>query len=213
MRFLVDEVLVPWVQLLREASGDPRVRVTGADAGASPPIVSLPILEEFVFPYLARVDAQAGGVSGVGYWGYSCFASQPAQLRRMLTLMAAASPGLLMCVDPDVAITGPEPYVAFAVAREMGLMLGLDTVLLQDGPIDSIVERCRRYVEAGSEAKRLVMFLNDVSVNTPPENVHTAIAAIRHFATPPARRDQQGPFRPPAAEPFATFLSRYRDAF
>lgn len=203
LRFLTDEVLTPWVVLLREATGNPRARATGADAGASPPIVSLPILEEFVFPYVKRLDEQAGRVSGVGYWGYSCLADRPAELRRMLALMAVASPGLLMCVDPDVAVTGPEPYVDFAVEKDTSLMLGLDTVLLQDGPVERIVERCRRYVEAGSKAKRLVMFLNDVSVNTLPEHVHTAVAAIRHYAAQPATT-----FRPPPVESFAAFMAK-----
>jgi uroporphyrinogen decarboxylase len=185
LRFLTDEVLVPWVAAQREAAGRPEVGVTGADAAASPPIASLPVLEEFVFPYVARINDQAGKVSGIGYWGQSCFAGDPARLRRMLEMMASVSPNLLMCVDPDVALTGPEPYAQFAREKGMPLMLGLDTVFLQEGPVEAIVERCRRYVLAGAKAGRLFMFLNDVSVHTPPEHVHAAVAAIHHFGTYP----------------------------
>ena len=48
--------------------------------------------------------------------------------------MALMSPALLMCLDPDVNRTGPEPYVEFARERKMSMMIGVDTVLLQEGP-------------------------------------------------------------------------------
>jgi len=46
--------------------------------------------------------------------------------------MASVSPGSLMCLDPDVARTGPEPYAEYARGKKMSLMLGLDTLLLQN---------------------------------------------------------------------------------
>ena len=52
--FLADEVLIPWVQTQREAIGQTEVSASGADAAASPPIVTVEILEEFVIPYVAR---------------------------------------------------------------------------------------------------------------------------------------------------------------
>ena len=103
---------------------------------------------------------------------------------------------------------GPEPYVAFAREKKMPLMLGLDTVLLQEGPVAKIVERCRRYVLAGSQAERLTMFLNDVSVNTPPEHIHAAIAAVRHFGKYPVEERPVESFRMPDVEPFQTFLAK-----
>jgi hypothetical protein len=126
----------------------------------------------------------------------------------MLEFMCSVSPGLLMCVDPDVERTGPEPYVDFAREKKIPLMLGLDTVVLQEGPIEKIVERCRRYVLAGSRADRLTMFLNDVSVNTPPEYIHTAIAAVRHFGKYPIEERPLASFIMPDVEPFESFLEK-----
>ena len=62
---------------------------------------------------------------------------------------------MLTFMDPDVAATGPEPYVKFAQEKNVSLMLGLDTVLLQHGPVEKIVERCRRYVLAGAKGVEL----------------------------------------------------------
>ncbi len=90
----------------------------------------------------------------------------------------------------------------------MPMMLGIDTVLLQEGPPEKIVERCRRYVLAGSRAERLTIFLNDVSVNTPPENMHAAIAAVRHFGKIPVADRALESFRMPEVVPFADFLER-----
>jgi uroporphyrinogen-III decarboxylase len=208
MTFLTDEVLIPWVQAQREAIGKPEAFGNGADAAASPPIVNAEIFEEFVAPYVLRMNEKIGNVISMGYWGYSHLFGHPAKFRRMLELMAAMSPALLMCLDPDVNRTGPEPYVLFARERKMPMMLGIDTVLLQEGPPEKIVERCRRYVLSGSRAERLTIFLNDVSVNTPPENMHAAIAAVRHFGKIPVADRPLESFRMPEVVPFADFLER-----
>jgi len=210
LKFLTEEVLAPWVQAQREAIGKPEAFGNGADAAASPPIVNVEIFEEFVAPYVLRMNEKIGNVISMGYWGYSYLFGQPVKFRRMLELMAAMSPGLLMCLDPDVNRTGPEPYVGFARERKMPMMLGIDTVLLQEGPPEKIVERCRRYILAGSRAERLTIFLNDVSVNTPPENLHAAIAAVRHFGKMPVEDRPLESFRRPEVISFASFLERRR---
>jgi len=72
------------------------------------------------------------------------------------------------------------------------------------------VERCRRYVTAGARVERLVMFFNDVSVHTPTRNIHTAIAAIRHFGKLPIENRPVETFQPPEVESFESFMKRYR---
>jgi uroporphyrinogen-III decarboxylase len=212
LTFLTDEVLIPWVQTQREAIGEPEAVGTGADAVASPPIVTVEILEEFVMPYVARMNERIGPVTSIGYWGYSRLFRKPEKFHRMLELMASVGPGFLQCLDPDVAAIGPEPYVEFARSRKMPLMLGLDTHLLQDGPVDTLVERCREYVLAGAKADGLIMFLNDISVKTSPQNVHAAIAAIRHFGTYPIVDRPATTFQVPECEPFDSFMERYSAA-
>jgi uroporphyrinogen-III decarboxylase len=208
LKFLTDEVLIPWVQTQREAIAQPGASGNGADAAASPPIVTVKILEEFVMPYVARMKEKIGNVTSMGYWGYSYLYKHPENFRKMLELMASVSPGLLMCLDPDVAVTGPEPYVEFARERNIPLMLGLDTLLLQDGPTVKIVDRCRRYVLAGAQARSQFFFFNDVSVNTPVENVHAAIAAVRHFGKYPIENRPLESFRMPEFESFRSFIER-----
>jgi uroporphyrinogen-III decarboxylase len=208
LAFLTDEVLCPWIQAQREAIGKPEAFGNGADAAASPPIVTIEIFEEFVVPYVLRMNERIKNVTSVGYWGYSHLFAKPEKFRRMLSGMATMSPALLMALDPDVDRTGPEPYVEFARERAMPLMLGLDTNLLQAGPIEKIVERCRRYVLAGARAPRLTIFFNDVSIHTPPEHTHAAISAIRHFGSNPAEALSLESFRMPVVEPFAAFLRR-----
>ena len=210
LTFLTDEVLVPWVQAQREAIGQPRSPANGADAAASPPIVTVEILEEFVMPYILRMNERIGNVTGQGYWGYSYLFKNPVKFYKMLELMASVSPKALNCLDPDVALTGPEPYAAFAREKKMSLRLGLDTLLLQEGPWEKIVDRCRRYVMAGSQVEGLVISFNDVSIHTPVRNVHTAVAAVRHFGRLPMEDLPLESFQPPEVESFVDFLQRYR---
>ena len=210
LTFLTDDVLIPWVQTQREAIGQPRIRANGADAAASPPIVTVEILEEFVMPYVARMNEKIGNVASMGYWGYSYLYPHPEKFVKMLDLMASVSPGGLMCMDPDVAETGPEPYAEYAREKKMPLTLGLGTSLLQDGPLSRIVEQCRRYVLAGAKAERLAIFFTEISTDTSPQNVHTTIAAIRHFGRLPIEDRPLESFRPPETEPFEPFMARYR---
>jgi len=210
LTFLTDEVLIPWVQAQREAIGQPKATGSGADAAASPPIVNVPILEEFVMPYVARMNQKIGPVISLGNWGQSYLYKQPKNFRRMLELMAIMSPNLLMCLDPDVAETGPAPYVEFAQEKKMPLMLGIDTHLLQDGPIEKIIERCREYARVGEQVdRRLVIFLNDISVHTPTDHVHTAIAAVRHFGKYPIEELPLHSFLPPQRESFQSFMEGF----
>ena len=210
LTFLTDDVLIPWVQTQREAIGQPQIRADGADAAASPPIVTVEILEEFVMPYVARMNEKIGNVASMGYWGYSYLYPHPEKFVKMLDLMASVSPGGLMCMDPDVAETGPEPYAEYAREKKMPLTLGLGTSLLQDGPLSRIVEQCRRYVLAGAKAERLAIFFTEISTDTSPQNVHTTIAAIRHFGRLPIEDRPLESFRPPETEPFEPFMARYR---
>jgi uroporphyrinogen-III decarboxylase len=211
--FLTDEVLIPWVQTQREAIGQPRAPGSGADAAASPPIVTVEILDEFVMPYVARMNEKIGNVTSTGYWGYSYLYKNPEKFRKMLELMTSVSPRLLACMDPDVAVTGPEPYVEFARERKMALMLGLDTLLLQEGPIEKIVNRCRRYIFSGVKAGPLIIFFNDVSVNTPVQHVHAAIAAVRHFGKYPIEDRPLESFQMPEIESFGSFMERCRGKY
>jgi len=208
--FLTEEVLIPWVQTQREAIGQTEVSASGADAAASPPIVTVEILEEFVMPYVARMNERINNVTSVGYWGSSYLYRHPEKFQKMLELMASVSPSLLMCSDPDVAIIGPEPYVTFAREKNIPLMLGIDTLLIQEGPAEEIVDRCRRYVLAGAKTGRLIVFFNDISINTPPWNVHTAIAAVRHFGRYPIEDRPLASFRMPEMESSEAFMKRYR---
>ncbi|MCX5909694.1 MAG: hypothetical protein NTY64_21600 [Deltaproteobacteria bacterium] len=210
LTFLTDEVLIPWVQAQREAIGQPKATGSGADAAASPPIVNVPILEEFVMPYVARMNEKIGPVISVGNWGQSYLYRQPKHFRRMLELMAKMSPNLLMCADPDVAATGPDPYVEFAQEKKIPLMLGVDSHLLQEGPIEKIVERCREYVQVGERVnRRLILFFNDIPVDTPPDHVHAAIAAVRHFGKYPIQELSLQSFRPTKSESFQSFRERF----
>jgi hypothetical protein len=53
-----------------------------------------------------------------------------------------------------------------------------------------------------------MIFFNDVSVHTPVEHTHAAIAAIRHFGQNPKEARPLESFRMPAVEPFSAFLRR-----
>ena len=72
-----------------------------------------------------------------------------------------------------------------------------------------IVERCRRYIMSGSQAEGLMISFNDISIHTPPRNVHTAVAAVRHFGRLPIKERPLESFQPPEVQSFGDFLKNY----
>ena len=209
LTFLTDEVLIPWVQTQREVLGQGRSPAVGADAAASPPIVTVEILEEFVMPYILRMNEKIGNVTGQGYWGYSYLFKDPVKFCRMLELDGFREPENPKLPGPGCGPYGAGTLCTVRPGKKMSLRLGLDTLLLQEGPITKIVERCRRYIMAGSKAESLSISFNDISIHTPPRNVHTAIAAVRHFGRLPIEERPLESFQPPKAESFGDFLKSY----
>lgn len=200
---LVDQVLIPWVQLLQKEVPEAPY-LLGADAWSAPPIIDLRIQEEFIVPYAQRLQEKAAGAFVMQGWGFSSFAEPERFLETLLRMKIPYIYGM----DPEPERLGPEPFKAWSVKHGLPLCLGIHSDLLRDGPVEAIAERVRNYVRAGAPGGRFFFFLNDIPADTPPAHIHAAIAAIRQFGTYPIERMGEEPFRMPPVEPIEEFLRR-----
>jgi len=168
--FLCDEVIAPWIVCQREhAIGDETAG--GADAFASPPMMTVPMLHEFLVPYVERLERSVGKVRLAALWGESTLA-EPAELQ---DIKRVVYPGMLQALDPDVGAIGTGVFVRYAKEHDMAMALGIGAGLIERGPIEAIRERASEFCHAAGRDGKFVLFLNDIPSGTPPEHVHAAV--------------------------------------
>ena len=172
---LVEEVTVPWIAY-QKAHFPEAVVFTGADAAASLPIVNINILQEWVIPALRRTAELSGTTVRVRNWVGESLLKSPA---KMLALKSQVGGGAVLGQDPDVDALEPEFYAEFAGQRGLGLILGLGAGFLSQASPEQVFERALRYLRAGMRTRCLALYLCNVDADTPRENLHAAVAAVK----------------------------------
>ncbi len=176
---ITDEVLGPWIAYqLRHFPNTPKI--SGVDATASPPIVNLPLLRDWVAPPILRLREQFGPRICVANWVGERYLERP---QDMLDLKLQVGPGSLLGQDPDVETLGPAFYKEYTRRREVPLILGVGAAFLAQARPAAVAARVRRYVETGARGGRFALYLCNLAANTPPENVRAAVDAA-HAARP-----------------------------
>jgi uroporphyrinogen-III decarboxylase len=177
LAFMTERVIAPWIRFQKAALPGAGVAV-GADALCSPPMVSLPIIEEFSIPYILRLrELCPVPVAVVNWWGDSLF--DPVD--RLLELKRRVCCGLIRAQDPDVARVGAGPFKRFAERHGLVLELGVGDALLNRGPVEEITSRIRAYLRDAAPGGRLILYLASLNAETPPEHVRAAVAAAHAF--------------------------------
>jgi len=171
---ITDEVLAPWIAYqLRHFPNTPKI--SGVDATASPPIVNLPLLRDWVAPSILRLREQFGPRISVSNWVGERYLERPEE---MLDLKLQVGPGSLLGQDPDVEALGPDRYKTYAERHDVPLILGVGAAFLAQAQPAAVVERVRHYAETGSRGGgRFALYLCNLAANTPPENVRAAVDA------------------------------------
>ena len=206
--FLTEEVLAPWVNVLREEAGG-SLLVVGVEAWASFPLVTMEILEEFFVPYMKRLQTICGEVEVPvgGMWGES-YLKDPLPFLKLKLEMGRGRD--LSGFDPDVCKLGPELYKQLAIKNGVPLRLGVDGHLVRDGPVEALVRRIEYYIKIGAPGGRFFMFLNVIPMDTSPQHIHAAVKAVHSFGKYPLEPKANQLELPPLEEheSFAAFTSR-----
>jgi len=174
---ITEEVLAPWIRYQRKRF--PHVtKFNGVDATASPPIVSTPILKQWVIPYILRLRELCGPDVYVANWVGERYVANPEE---MLDLKLMVGPGSILGQDPDVETLGPAFYKQYAVRHNLPLVLGVGAGFLAQSTPAAIAERVLNYVQVGSQGGRFALYLCNIGASTPPENVRAAIEAAHAY--------------------------------
>jgi uroporphyrinogen-III decarboxylase len=170
---ITEEVLAPWIRYQRKYFPH-ATKVNGVDATACPPILTIPLLKQWVIPHILRLRELCGSDVYVANWVGERYLANP---EHMLDLKRMVGPGSLLGQDPDVEKLGPAFYKQYAARHNLPLVLGVGAGFLAQATPAAIAARVRHYVEVGGRGGRFALYLCNVGGSTPPENLRAAIRA------------------------------------
>lgn len=179
MTRVTEELLIPWLLHLKKKFPH-TPSLTGADALASLPIVNIRIMEEFIAPYVERLQAACGPGVCVPNWTGERYARNPEQV---MDIRRRVNPGFVEGQDPDVEALGPEFYKAYAQQHNLPLLLGVGAVFLRTSTPEQVYKRVKHYVEVGGKDGRLWFYLCNIEPGTPRDNITAAVAAVHDYGT------------------------------
>jgi uroporphyrinogen-III decarboxylase len=180
--FLCDEVLVPHIEVMREKADMPNLLMDGRDAWASPPMITLDMMDEYVVKYTERLRDKVGGnLITRGNWGDA----KSRDVERFFSQKTRCSPGSLSVLDPDLYEIGPDRVKEYANQHNLFVTAGVDATLLHEGPVEAIVERIKVYIDNLAKDGRCMIHLNQIPGDTPSEHVHAAVAACHAYGRLP----------------------------
>ncbi len=205
-RFLCDDVLAPFIESMRKDAGLPNLLMDGRDAWASPPLISLEMMDEYVVPYTERLRSNLGGdLITRGNWG-DAHSRDP---ERFFSQKVLCSPLSLSVLDPDLYEVGVKRVRKYASEFNLHLTAGFDAQLLRDGPVEAIVDRIKLYVDTLGRNGKCMIHLNQIAAETPPEHVHAAVSACHTYGRLPiAPNLNEVRFEKPDHGRFSDFIRR-----
>jgi uroporphyrinogen-III decarboxylase len=204
--FLCDEVIAPFINVLRTEVGNDALIMDGRDAWASPPMITLEMMDDYVVAYTERLRDKLGDkLITRGNWGDG----RIRDIERFFSQKLRCSPGSLSVLDPDLYEVGPERVKAYADKHNAFVTAGVDATLLQKGPVEAIVERIKTYIDKMARDGRCMIHLNQIPAETPPEHVHAAVAACHTYGKLPIAKNLNDiHFELPKREGFAEFMRK-----
>jgi len=204
--FLCDDVLGPYIEAIRKEVDIPDLLMDGRDAWASPPMINLDMMDEYVVAYTERLRRNLGdNLITRGNWGDA----KSRDHKRFFSQKLRCSPKSLSVLDPDLYEVGPERVKTYARQNNVSVAAGVDATLLKNGPVEAIVERIKLYIDKMARDGRLMIHLNQIAAETPPEHVHAAVAACRTDGQLPISGNLDAVcFEIPKREHFSKFLRK-----
>jgi uroporphyrinogen-III decarboxylase len=211
--FIIDEVLVPFIQVQKEYCD--MAMCVGADAWCAVPNLSVKEMKEWVVPYNQQLAEKARefGMTVMFVSGDYC----EEQLEKFdvevlhgsfdVEVASQGTPSLLLLMGrwQDYPLEPVRDYTARY--RKQGIKVpiaaGVNARLLRDGPVEKIVSTIKRYIDAFARDHELNVLLSNIPADTPPDHVHAAVAAVHTYGrTPIGTNLDEIPFELPTRESF-----------
>jgi uroporphyrinogen-III decarboxylase len=221
LKWSIDEVLIPYLQLLKQETGYDVYM--GADAWSAIPNTNKKIAEEFVFPYNAYLREQANKIgikanvaASVDYCVEDPKRFDPELMKWAWYHMGVELMGktfLMMGMGrPELwPIDVMQEFVEENKSRfwTPPVMASCSARFIRDSTPHEIVDYLKRIIDGLARDGHMMFFFVQIPADTPPVNVHTAVQAIKTFGKYPIAENLDNvPFEIPKFEPYHEWLKR-----
>jgi uroporphyrinogen-III decarboxylase len=221
LKWTIDEVSMPYLQLLKQETGfDVYI---GADAWSAIPDTNKKIVEEFVLPYNAYLREQAkkvGITANVAASADYC-EENPNRFDPELMKWSWYIMGMELMGRPFLPMGMGRPELwPMDVMQEFikenttrswtpAVMASCSARFIRDSTPQEIVDYIKRIIDGLGRDGHMMFFFVQIPADTPPVNVHTAVKALKTFGKYPIAENLDDiPFEVPEFEPYHDWLKR-----
>ncbi len=217
--WLVDEVLTSYMLAYQKYAG---VNIIlPADAWAAYPLMTPELLQEWVVPYLRRLQQNLlpHGIFVISISGDYCEEDLSKFDKRILWQLfdvqqkATGVPMAFLGMGrwQDYPLEAVAEYVEQQKAKgvDLAITAGVNARLLRDGPVEAIVDNVKRFIDILGRRAKLDIFLANIPANAPTDHIHAAVAAAHTYGKLPLADNLDDiPFEPPKRETFQEFMAQ-----
>lgn len=193
--FIVDDVLVPWVKVQNESSGN--IMAIGADAWACIPNLSVKEMREWVVPYNKRLmeKSKKKGVLAMNVSGDYCEERLERYSKDVLhgsfdiEVESQGAPVLFLAMGRwhEYPLEDVRDYTTKYrdEGKTVTIAAGINARLLRDGPVETIVDNIKRFIDTLGRDHDLSIFLANIPADAPSEHILAAVAATHTYGQLP----------------------------
>jgi uroporphyrinogen-III decarboxylase len=217
----IDEVLIPYVKLLKQETGF--TDFFGADAWAAVPNTNKPILEEFVFPYneYLRQQAKKAGISmSVAASGDYCEEDpdrfDPELMKYCWRKMGEEFMGRpMLFMGMGRLEQWPHDLMKEFIAENTTrswtppIMASCSASFMRDATPYELADYVKTMMDDLGRDGHIMWFAVQIPADTPQINVHSFIKAVKLYGKYPVPENlDEIVFEPPEFEPYHDWLKR-----
>ncbi|MFW9967499.1 MAG: uroporphyrinogen decarboxylase family protein [Candidatus Thorarchaeota archaeon] len=221
MTWSIDEVLIPYLEMLKRETG--AKSFFGADAWAVIPNVTKGMLEEFIFPYNKYLVTQAKkkGLKALAAVTADYCEDNPEKFDSDLMKWCWSKMGKEMMGMPFLMMGMGKPELwPMEVMQEFveenkaegswpPVAASCSASFIRDSTPYEIAEFVKRVVNGLGRDGHLMFNLIQIPADTPPVNVHSYMEAVRLYGKYPVPENlDEIDFKPPEFEPYKEWLRR-----
>lgn len=223
-QFIVDDVLVPWVDVQKDINGT--IMAIGADAWAAIPNFSIKEMNDWAVLYNDRFMKKAKkiGVLAANVTGDYCeeriekFDREILHRSFDIEIASQGAPVLFLAMGRwhEYPLEAVREYAnkLKEKGQSVSITAGLNARLLRDGPVEKIVDNVKRFIEAFGRDYDLSIFCANIPADTPSDHIHAAVAAVHAYGKLPiADNLDEIEFKLPKKESFSEWRKKVNKPF
>lgn len=190
MERIVDKVIIPTLYELRQEFPD-AAQLIFADAWCAPPMVTVPIMKEFVAPYIMKIRDYCTEELGLGFgWGTGWVTGLSNEDRDYVLDLVTGSMSNIYAFAPDVDLQTPQFFRDYATKRGFPVVLGLSPAFIQSATTEEVRDTVKEYALVGKDGPTpLIIMCGCIGPFTPIENVRTFVEAVKTYGAVDATED------------------------